>query len=151
MSTWSVYNSASGRLTGRTLSGQFPPARAAAPANDFGPGIPAFDPAANFIAANLGVGEIAIAGRYDAATYRVVAGAATARDPCPVTSSISGLVVTLASVPLGATVTVRGDAVADIVQDDASGALEITFPGSGAYALACDCFPAIDYTETFAL
>ena len=151
MTQWSVYDAATGRLVGRNLSGQFPPARAAVPANDLSPGSPALDPAADFIASALAAGEAAIVGRFEATLYRVVDGAAVARDACPITSSVAGLVVTLAGVPLGATVTVRGDAVADIVQDDASGALELTFPGPGAYALACDCFPAVDYRKTFAL
>lgn len=125
----SFYEIADGRLTGEQFSG----------------------PIGSVGIFNVPTGIAALAGHWDAALYRVIDGAAIARDACPISSLAVGLIVTLNGVPIGATVRVSGTASAAIVQDDASGALELTLPAHGAYAIACDCFPAIDYAESFSL
>jgi len=148
---WSIYQTSNGRLIGRSITGTFPPARAAIPASDLSPAIPAYDPAGDFIAANLAVGESAYLGSADHRMQRIVGGQLVDRDPCPITSSVAGLVVTLSGVPLGAVVSVSGPVAEDIAQDDPDGSMEVTLPIGGSYRLSADLFPLVDYAETLVL
>lgn len=152
MTAWSVYETANGRLIGRTFSASSLPAAVPALVDINGNVVrEAIDPAADFLAAHLRAGESGIVGDLDHQVKRIVAGAAVDRATCPVSASLLGLVVTLSGVPLGATINVRGTASTDVVNDDVSGAVELTMPSVGNYRIAIDCWPARDFDQEFTL
>ena len=81
----------------------------------------------------------------------VVDGAVVARPACPISATAAARVVTLTGVPVGAVIQIGGEAIETITQSDPSGELEVTLPAAGDYRFSCSVFPALDYSQGFAI
>lgn len=77
------------------------------------------------------------------------AGAITVRPVTPVTLAISGRVITLTGVPLGAPYRVEGEAMANGKAADST--LVFTFGTGGMFKISVDCFPAQNFSQGFTL
>jgi hypothetical protein len=112
---------------------------------------PADDGGAN-LAAQASAGESVIESPFYFGDSRyVLSGTVVSRPANSISASASGLVITVSGVPVGATVTVRGRAYQDIVQDDPSGSMALTMPVSGTYQIGCDPFPTAPFVQEFTL
>lgn len=76
-------------------------------------------------------------------------GVVTVRPVTPVTLAISGRVVTLMGVPVGAPYRVAGEAMASGKAADST--MAFTFGTGGMFQVTVDCFPAQDFSQGFTL
>ena len=94
-----------------------------------------------------------VAGPYNPATqrYDLTLQQIVNRDPTPVTAIVNTTSVILSGVPMGALMTIGGNASYSVNNTNPAGQVTLNFALPGTYTVAVACFPSVDYATSFLL
>lgn len=76
-----------------------------------------------------------------------VAGELAIRPANTVGVSVTGRVITLTGLPVGAKVQIAAPVYQTVIADDPSGSIAITVPVAGIYSISCDPFPGVPFAK----